>query len=174
MCTHFFLPGDPAVFTYVFTPTFTFTDGAARDCAPRCASCIHTCRFHTCLHTLTFTRGAACNHAVLRVPPSQISHLPSNLPSGVVLVVSCVVWCCSCCVFVCVTCAAPAPSASLGRRTVCGRTEQRRPPDLKRYETKVRMVWGSFLFAAAALKTPTINGCNVQGVHLTFHTCLHR
>jgi len=66
--------------------------------------------------------------------------------------------------------AAPSPRASLGRRTVCGRTEQRRPPVSKRSETKVRMVWGSFLIAAAALKTPTRNGYNVQGVNLTFPT----
>jgi len=58
--------------------------------------------------------------------------------------------------------------ASLGRRTVCGRTEQRRPPVLERYETKVRMVWGSFLIAAAAFKTPMRNGYNAQGVNLTF------
>ena len=66
--------------------------------------------------------------------------------------------------------AAPSPRASLGRRTVCGRTEQRRPPVSKRYENKVRMVWGSFLIAiaAAALKTPTRNGYNAQGVNLTF------
>jgi len=65
---------------------------------------------------------------------------------------------------------APSPRASLGRRTVCGRTEQRRPPVSKRYETKVRMVWWSFLIAiaAAALKTPTRNGHNAQGVNLTF------
>ena len=37
--------------------------------------------------------------------------------------------------------AAPSPRASLGRRTVCGRTEHRRPPVLKRYETKVIMVY---------------------------------
>jgi len=30
------------------------------------------------------------------------------------------------------------------------------------------MVWGSFLIAAAALKTPTRNGYNAQGVNLTF------
>jgi len=30
------------------------------------------------------------------------------------------------------------------------------------------MVWGSFLIAAAALKTPTRNGDNAQGVNLTF------
>ena len=67
--------------------------------------------------------------------------------------------------------AAPSPRASLGRRTVCGRTEQRRPPVSKRYETKVRMVWGSFFIAiaAAALNTPTRNGYNAQGVNLTFH-----
>jgi len=40
----------------------------------------------------------------------------------------------------------------------------------KRYETKVRMVWGSFLIAiAAAEKTPTRNGYNAQGVNLTFY-----
>ena len=67
--------------------------------------------------------------------------------------------------------AAPSPRASLGRRTVCGRTEQRRPPVSKRYETKVRMVWGNFLIAiaAATLKTPTKNGYNAQGVNLTFY-----
>jgi len=64
--------------------------------------------------------------------------------------------------------AAPSPRASLGRRTVCGRKEQHRPPVSKRYESKVRMVWGSFLIAAAALKTPTRNGYNAQGVNLTF------
>jgi len=30
------------------------------------------------------------------------------------------------------------------------------------------MEWGSFLFAAAALKTPTRNGYNALGVNLTF------
>jgi len=30
------------------------------------------------------------------------------------------------------------------------------------------MVWGSFLIAAAALKPPTRNGFNAQGVNLTF------
>jgi len=68
--------------------------------------------------------------------------------------------------------AAPSPRASLGRRTVCGRMEQHRPPVSKRCETKVGMVWGSFLIAAAALKTPTINGYNAQGVHLPFCTWL--
>jgi len=63
--------------------------------------------------------------------------------------------------------AAPSPRASLGRRTVCGRTEQCRLPVSKRYETKVRIVWGSFLIAAAALKTPMRNGYNAQGVNLT-------
>ena len=65
--------------------------------------------------------------------------------------------------------AVPSPSASLGRHTVCGRTEQRRPPVSKRYETKVILVWGSFLIAiaAAALKTPTRNGYNAQGFNLT-------
>ena len=62
------------------------------------------------------------------------------------------------CFFLLTRVAAPSPRASLGRRTVCGRTEQRRPPVLKRYETKVRMVWGSFLIAAAALKASARNG----------------
>jgi len=64
--------------------------------------------------------------------------------------------------------AAPSPKASFGRRRVCGRTEQRRPPVSKRCETKVRMAWGSFLIAAAALKTPTRNGYNAQDGNLTF------
>jgi len=64
--------------------------------------------------------------------------------------------------------AATSSRASLGRRTVYGRTEQRRPPVSKRYETKVRMVWGSFLIAAAALKTPTENGYAAQDVNLMF------
>jgi len=68
--------------------------------------------------------------------------------------------------------AAPSPRASLGRRTVCWRTERHRPPVSRRYETKVRMVWGSLLIAAAALKTPTKNGYNAQGVNLTFLLCL--
>jgi len=38
--------------------------------------------------------------------------------------------------------------------------------------TKVRIgrgyLWGSFLIAAAALKTPTRNGYNAQGVNLNF------
>jgi len=46
--------------------------------------------------------------------------------------------------------------------------EQRRPPVSKRYETKVRIVWGSFLIAAAALETPRRNAYNAQGVNLTF------
>ena len=54
---------------------------------------------------------------------------------------------------------------SLGRRTVCGRTEQRLPPVSKRYDTKVRMVCRSFFIAAAALK---IHTRNAQGVNLTF------
>ena len=35
-----------------------------------------------------------------------------------------------------------------------------------------RMVWGSFLIVAAALKTPTRNGYNAQGVNLTFYFLL--
>jgi len=65
--------------------------------------------------------------------------------------------------------AAPSPRASLGRRTVCGRTEQHWTPAWKRYETKVRIVLGSFLIAAAALKTPTRKGYTAQGVTLTFY-----
>ena len=68
--------------------------------------------------------------------------------------------------------AAPSPRSSLGRRTVCGSTEQRWPPVSKRYETKVRMVWGSFLIAAAALKTPKRHDYNAQGVNLTFQVRL--
>ena len=70
--------------------------------------------------------------------------------------------------------AAPSPRASLRWRTVCGRTEQRRSPVSKRYETKVRMVWGSFRIAAAALKTPTRNCYNAQGPNLTFRGCCAR
>ena len=71
--------------------------------------------------------------------------------------------------------AAPSPRASLGRRAVCGRTEQRRPPVSKCYETKVRMgVWGSLLIASAALKAPTRNGYNAQGVNLTFRFLVPR
>jgi len=43
--------------------------------------------------------------------------------------------------------AAPSLRASLRRRTICGRTEQRRPPVSKRYEAKIRMVWGSLPIA---------------------------
>jgi len=50
--------------------------------------------------------------------------------------------------------AAPSPTDSLGLRTVCGRTEQRRLPVLKRYETKFRMVWGVFLLLQQRLKLP--------------------
>jgi len=61
--------------------------------------------------------------------------------------------------------AAPSPRASLGRRTVCGRTEQRRPPVSKR----PRLEWygGVFLIAAAALKSPPRSGYNAHGVNLT-------
>jgi len=58
--------------------------------------------------------------------------------------------------------------ASDGVRYAGGRTEQRRPPVSKRYETKVGMVWGSSLIALAALKTPTSNGYISQGGNLTF------
>ena len=42
--------------------------------------------------------------------------------------------------------------------------------------TKVRKggIWGSFLIAAAALKTPTRNGYNAQGANLTFWCKLAR
>jgi len=36
------------------------------------------------------------------------------------------------------------------------------------------MVWGSFLITAAALKTPTRNGYDAQGVHLTFLLVVER
>jgi len=42
------------------------------------------------------------------------------------------------------------------------------PSVSKRYETEVRVVWGNFLIAAAALNTPTRNGYNAQGDNLTF------
>ena len=50
--------------------------------------------------------------------------------------------------------AAPSPRGSLGRRTVCGRTEQRRPPASKR--TKVRLDWyeGVFLLLQQRSKHP--------------------
>jgi len=41
----------------------------------------------------------------------------------------------------------------IGEHVAVNPTEQRRPPVSKRYETKVRMVWGRFLIAVAALKT---------------------
>jgi len=50
--------------------------------------------------------------------------------------------------------AAPSPRASLGRRTVCGRTEQRRPQGSKRCETKVRMLWEVFLLLQQRSKHP--------------------
>jgi len=65
--------------------------------------------------------------------------------------------------------------ASDGVRYVDARSSCR-PPVSKRYVTKlttnVRIgrgyLWGSFLIAAAALKTPTRNGYNAQGVNLKF------
>jgi len=50
--------------------------------------------------------------------------------------------------------------------TLNPKPEQRRPPGSKRCETKVRMVWGSFLISIAALQPPTRNGYNAQGVNL--------
>jgi len=48
----------------------------------------------------------------------------------------------------------------------------RRVRSVTKVNTKVRIgrgyVWGSFLIAAAALKTPTRNGYNAQGVNLNF------
>jgi len=41
-----------------------------------------------------------------------------------------------------------------------------RPQGSNRCETKVKRVWGSFVIAAAALETPTINGYTAQGVNL--------
>jgi len=39
------------------------------------------------------------------------------------------------------------------------------------FVVKVRMVWGSFLIAAAALRTPARYGHNAHGVNLTFPFC---
>jgi len=48
----------------------------------------------------------------------------------------------------------------------------RRFRSVTKLTTKVRIgrgyLWGSFLVAAAALKTPTRNGYNAQGVNLNF------
>jgi len=48
----------------------------------------------------------------------------------------------------------------------------RRFRSVTKLTTKVRIgrgyLWGSLLIAAAALKTPTINGFNAQGVNLIF------
>ena len=50
---------------------------------------------------------------------------------------------------------------------------RRRLRSVTKLTTKVRIgrgyLWGSFLIAAAALKTPTRNGYNAQGVNLKFH-----
>ena len=52
----------------------------------------------------------------------------------------------------------------------------RRFRSVTKLTTKVRIVrgylWGSFLIAAAALKTPTRNGHNAQGVNLKFEGAL--
>jgi len=49
----------------------------------------------------------------------------------------------------------------------------RRFRSVTKLTTKVRIgrgyLWGSFLIAAAALKTPTRNGYNAQGVNLNIH-----
>ena len=42
--------------------------------------------------------------------------------------------------------AVPSLRVSLGRRTVCGRTEQRRPPGSKRYKTKGIHCMGDFSY----------------------------
>ena len=51
----------------------------------------------------------------------------------------------------------------------------RRFRSVTKLTTKVRIgrgyLWGSFLIAAAALKTPTRNGYNAQGVYLNFCVC---
>ena len=46
--------------------------------------------------------------------------------------------------------AAPSLRASLGRRTACGRTAQRRSQGSKRCETNVSLVWGCFLFCCSS------------------------
>jgi len=52
----------------------------------------------------------------------------------------------------------------------------RRFRSVTKLTTKVRIgrgyLWGSFLIAAAALKTPTRNGYNAQGVNLNFYTAV--
>ena len=58
------------------------------------------------------------------------------------------------------------------RYTGARRSVGRRFRSVTKLTTKVRIgrvyLWGSFLIAAAALKTPTRNGYNAQGVNLKF------
>jgi len=53
----------------------------------------------------------------------------------------------------------------------------RRFRSVTKLTTKVRVgrgyLWGSFLIAAAALKTPTRNGYNAQGANLEFYVYMH-
>jgi len=62
------------------------------------------------------------------------------------------------------------PRTAYGMRTN-GAVVGRRFRSVTKLTTKVRIggrgyLWGSFLIAAAALKTPTRNGYNAQGVNL--------
>ena len=50
--------------------------------------------------------------------------------------------------------AAPSPRASLGRRTVCGRTEQRRPPVSSVTKLRLEWYWGVFLLLQQRSKHP--------------------
>jgi len=64
--------------------------------------------------------------------------------------------------------------ASQASRATPSSSRTRVDPSFEAYETKVRVVWGSFLIAAAAPKTPTRTGCNAQGVNLTFASQVSR
>jgi len=74
--------------------------------------------------------------------------------------------------------AAPSPRASLGRRMrTHGAVVGRRFRSVTKLTTTARIgrgyVWGRFLIAAAALKTPTRNSYNAQGVNLNLNDPLY-
>jgi len=62
---------------------------------------------------------------------------------------------------------APSPRAILGRRTVYGHTEQRRPRGSKRHETKVRPVWWNCFSLQGRSQRPQ-NCYNAHGVNHSF------
>ena len=68
------------------------------------------------------------------------------------------------------------PRTAYGMRTH-GAVVGRRFRSVTKLTTKVRIgrdyLWGSFLIAAAALKTPTRNCYNAQGVNLNFYVYLY-